>query len=54
MKQTYWYLFFIQLHSCCSTVKSWMEVVIYFDIYVCVMCTHGNTGLCILKINCKL
>ena len=42
----YWYLFSIQLHSCFSTVKSWMEVVIYFDICVCV------TVLCILKINC--
>ena len=35
-----------------STVKSWLEVVIYFDICVCVMCTDGQ--YCLMYIETKL
>mgnify|MGYP007133523210 CR=1 FL=1 len=35
-----------------STVESWLEVVIYFDICVCVMCTDGQ--YCIMYIENKL
>ena len=35
-----------------STVKSWLEVVIYFDICVCVMCTGGQ--YCLMYIEDKL
>ena len=34
-----------------STVKSWLSVVIYFDICVCVCVLMDNTVLCILEIN---
>ena len=35
-----------------STVESWLEVVIYFDICVCVMCTDGQ--YCLMYIENKL
>jgi len=42
--------FFLWLYI--STVMSWLEFVIYFDICVCVMCTDGQ--YCLMYIENKL